>query len=166
MPKRKEEKTNVLRILDQKKIPYTIHTYEETEDPMDTHEYGVHIAQTLGQDPARCFKTLVAKGASGGVYVYCIPVEASLDLKKAAKAVGEKSVDLLPVKEILPVTGYVRGGCSPVGMKKRYPTILHSTASDFATIYISAGKIGVQAELSPRDLLALLDGETADIIAE
>ena len=166
MSKHITEKTNVLRILDQKKIPYTVHTYDETEDPMDTHEYGVHIAAALGQDPARCFKTLVAKGASGGVYVYCIPVATSLDLKKAAKAVEEKSIALLPVKEILSVTGYVRGGCSPVGMKKRYPTVLHATATGFDTIYISAGKIGVQAELSPSDLCALLGAETADIAAE
>ena len=166
MPKHKDEKTNVLRILDQRKIPYTAHTYNETEDPMDTHEYGVHIAEALGQDPERCFKTLVARGASGGVYVYCVPVAESLDLKKAAKAVGEKSIALLPVKEILPVTGYVRGGCSPVGMKKRYPTVLHETARAFDTISISAGKIGVQAELSPADLLGLLGAETAEITGE
>ena len=165
MPKHREEKTNVLRILDQHKIPYTAHTYDETEDPMDTRDYGVHIAAALGQDPARCFKTLVAKGASGGVYVYCVPVAETLDLKKAAKAAGEKSVALLPVKEILPVTGCVRGGCSPVGMKKRYPTVLHETAAGYETIYISAGKIGVQAELSPRDLLSLLGARTADITA-
>ena len=102
----------------------------------------------------------------GGVYVFCVPVAESLDLKKAAKAVGEKSVALLPVKEILPVTGYVRGGCSPVGMKKRYPTVLHETARAFDTIYISAGKIGVQAELSPADLLDFLGAVTADIIVE
>ena len=164
MSKNKPEKTNVMRLLDQRKIPYTAHFYDETEDPMDTHAYGVHIAQALGQDPARCFKTLVARGASGGVYVYGVPVAENLDLKKAAKAVGEKSVDLLPVREIQSVTGYVRGGCSPVGMKKRYPTVLHDTATDYETIYISAGKIGAQVELSPRDLLNLLGAETADII--
>lgn len=164
MAKNKPEKTNVMRILDQRKIPYTPHFYGESESPMDTRSYGVHVAEALGQDPARCFKTLAARGASGGIYVYCLPVAENLDLKKAAKAVGEKSVDLLPVKEINAVTGYVRGGCSPVGMKKRYPVVFHETAREFETVYISAGKIGAQAELSPRDLLALLDAGTADII--
>lgn len=164
MAKKKEEKTNVMRILDQKKIPYTAHFYEEGEGPEGTREYGVHVAQALGQDPMRAFKTLVARGASGAYYVFDIPTPESLDLKKAAKAAGEKSVELLPVKDITAVTGYVRGGCSPVGMKKQYPTFFHRTALDFDTIYISAGKIGAQVETAPAALLALLRAGTADII--
>jgi len=166
MAKKKDEKTNVMRILDQKKIPYTPHFYEEGEGPEGTREYGVHVAQALGQDPYRAFKTLVAKGASGGYYVFDIPAPDSLDLKKAAKAAGEKSVELLAVKDITAVTGYVRGGCSPVGMKKQYPAVFHSTALDFPTIYISAGKIGAQVEVEPKALLSLLGAGTADITAE
>lgn len=164
MAKKKDEKTNVMRILDQKKIPYTAHFYEESEGPEGTREYGVHVAQALGQDPERAFKTLVAKGASGGYYVFDIPTPASLDLKKAARAAGEKSVELLPVKDITAVTGYIRGGCSPVGMKKSYPTIFHETALEFETIYVSAGKIGAQVEVAPQALLALLRAGTADIV--
>lgn len=164
MAKKKDEKTNVMRILDQKKVPYTAHFYEESQGPEGTREYGVHVAQALGQDPRRAFKTLVAKGASGGYYVFDIPAPDSLDLKKAAKAAGEKSVELLAVKDITAVTGYIRGGCSPVGMKKQYPTIFHETALDFETIYISAGKIGAQVEAEPKALLALLRAGTADIV--
>lgn len=166
MAKKKDEKTNVMRILDQKKIPYTPYFYEENEGPEGTREYGVHVAQALGQDPRRGFKTLVAKGASGGYYVFDIPVSESLDLKKAARAAGEKSIDLLPVKDITAVTGYIRGGCSPVGMKKQYPTIFHQTALEFETIYVSAGKIGAQVEVAPQALLDLLRAETADIVVE
>jgi len=166
MAKKKDEKTNVMRILDQKKIPYTPHFYEEGEGPEGTREYGVHVARALGQDPNRAFKTLAAKGASGGYYVFDIPAPDSLDLKKAAKAAGEKSVELLAVKDITAVTGYVRGGCSPVGMKKQYPAIFHRTALDFPTIYISAGKIGAQVEVEPKVLLSLLRAGTADIIAD
>lgn len=164
MAKKKDEKTNVMRILDQKKIPYIPHFYEEEEGPEGTRDYGVHVAQVLGQDPKRAFKTLVAKGASGTYHVFDIPTTDSLDLKKAAKAAGEKSIDLLPVKDITAVTGYVRGGCSPVGMKKQYPTIFHQTALEFETIYVSAGKIGAQVEVEPRALLGLLRAETADIV--
>ena len=166
MAKKKDEKTNVMRILDQKKVPYTPHFYEEGEGPEGTREYGVHVAQALGQDPERAFKTLVAKGASGGYYVFDIPTPDSLDLKKAARAAGEKSVELLPVKDITAVTGYIRGGCSPVGMKKQFPTVFHQTAGDFDTIYISAGKIGAQVEVEPRALLDLLRAEKADIVVE
>lgn len=164
MAKKKDEKTNVMRILEQKKIPYTPYFCEEGEGPEGTRDYGVHVAQSLGQDPRRGFKTLVARGASGGFYVFDIPVADSLDLKKAAKAAGEKSVELLAVKDITAVTGYVRGGCSPVGMKKPYPTIFHQTALEFETIYVSAGKIGARVEVEPGALLALLRAETADIV--
>ena len=166
MAKHKEEKTNVMRVLDQRKIPYTARFYEDGEGPEGTREYGVHVAQALGQDPRRGFKTLVAKGASGGIYVFEVPVAENMDLKTAARAVGEKSIQLLHVSEINAVTGYIRGGCSPVGMKKLYPTVFHETALDYDTIYISAGKIGAQVELAPQALLELLRGQTADIIVK
>ena len=161
MSKHKEEKTNVMRTLEQKKIPYTPHTYDPN-GPID----GVSVAQALGQDPACVFKTLVTRGASGGYYVFDIPAAENLDLKKAARAVGEKSVAMLPQKELLPLTGYVHGGCSPVGMKKQFPTVFHETVELFDTICVSAGKIGAQVEVAPADLIALLGAQTADITAE
>ena len=164
MAKHKEEKTNVMRILDQKKIPYTAHSYEESESPLGDREYGLHIAQTLNQPVERVYKTLVARGASRQLYVFCIPVAESLDLKKAAKAVGEKSIELIAVKELLGLTGYVRGGCSPVGMKKQYPTVFHAAAADCETVFVSAGKIGAQVEVAPGALIALLGAQVADII--
>ena len=159
MAKSKEEKTNVMRTLEQKKIPYTAHTYDPA-GPID----GVSVAQTLGQLPERVFKTLVTKGASGAYYVFDIPVAENLDLKKAAKAVGEKSVAMLPQKELLSLTGYVHGGCSPVGMKKQFPTVFHETALLYDTVCVSAGRIGFQVECRPGDLVALLRAKTADII--
>ena len=166
MAKHKEEKTNVMRILDQKKIPYTAHFYEESEGPEGTREYGVHVAQALGQDPARGFKTLVARGASKGIYVFEVPVAENLDLKKAAKAVGEKSIAMIHQKELLPLTGYVHGGCSPVGMKKQFPAVFHETVVLFDTICVSAGKIGAQVEVPPQALLELLGATAADIVVE
>ena len=162
MSRQKEEKTNVMRILDQRKIPYTAHTYAHEKGAVD----GVTVAQSLGQDPAAAFKTLVTRGVSGGYYVFDIPVAASLDLKKAAKAAGEKSISMLPQKELLPLTGYVHGGCSPVGMKKSFPTVFHESCLNENTICVSAGKIGFQVEVSPRALLELIHGTTADVIAE
>ncbi len=159
MAKHKEEKTNVMRTLEQKKIAYTAHAYDP-DGPID----GVSVAQTLGQPPERVFKTLVTRGASGGYYVFDIPVAESLDLKKAAKAVGEKSVAMLPQKELLGLTGYVHGGCSPVGMKKQFPTVFHETAVLYDTICVSAGRIGAQVECRPGDLIGLLRAKTADII--
>ena len=159
MAKHKEEKTNVMRTLEQKKIAYTAHAYDP-DGPID----GVSVAQTLGQAPERVFKTLVTRGASGGYYVFDIPVAESLDLKKAAKSVGEKSVAMLPQKELLGLTGYVHGGCSPVGMKKQFPTVFHETAVLYDTICVSAGRIGAQVECRPGDLIALLRAKTADII--
>ena len=166
MAKHKEEKTNVMRILDQKKIPYTARFYEEGEGPEGTREYGVHVAQALGQDPARGFKTLVARGASKGIYVFEVPVAETLDLKKAARAVGEKSIQMLHVSEINAVTGYIRGGCSPVGMKKLFPTVFHETAASLPVIMVSAGKLGHQIACDPKALLALVRADTADIITE
>ena len=162
MAKQKEEKTNVMRVLDQKKISYTAHTYPVG----DTAPDGVTVARMLGQDPECVFKTLVAKGASGGYYVFDVPVADTLDLKKAAKAVGEKSIAMLPQKELLPLTGYVHGGCSPVGMKKRFPTVFHESCMAQETICVSAGKVGFQVEAAPGDLIALVGGTTADLIVE
>ncbi len=162
MAKKKDEKTNVMRTLEQKKISYTAHTYpHENGVAVD----GVTVAEMLGQEPAAVFKTLVAKGASGGYYVFDIPVAETLDLKKAAKAVGEKSIAMLPSKELLPLTGYVHGGCSPVGMKKLFPTVFHESCLALDTMMVSAGKIGFQVEVSPGDLIALVNGKTADVIA-
>ena len=159
MAKQKEEKTNVMRILDQRGIPYTPHTYDHENGAVD----GVTVARSLGQDPERVFKTLVTQGASGGYYVFDIPVTDTLDLKKAAKAVGEKSIAMLHSRELLPLTGYVHGGCSPIGMKKQFPTVFHETAEILDTIMVSAGKIGFQVELSPADLIELVGGSTEDV---
>ena len=155
---RKEDKTNVMRILDQHHIPYTAHTYDPGRG-LD----GVSVAEQLGQDAACVFKTLVARGASGGLYVFDIPVAESLDLKKAARAVGEKSVDMLHQKDLLPLTGYVHGGCSPVGMKKQYPTVFDETAALHAHICVSAGKVGFQVEVEPAALMELVGASTADL---
>ena len=158
MAKQKEEKTNVMRVLEQKGVDYTPHTY-----PTDGSIDGASVAAYLGQDPEHVFKTLVARGASGGYYVFDIPVEDTLDLKKAAKAVGEKSIAMIHQKELLPLTGYIHGGCSPVGMKKQFPTVFHETAEILDTICVSAGKIGCQVEVNPVDLMALVGAKTADL---
>ena len=160
---KKEEKTNVMRVLAQKKIPYPPHPYPHGDGEAPD---GVTVAQNLGINPAQVFKTLVTKGASGGYYVFDIPVAATLDLKKAAHAVGEKSVAMLPQKELLPLTGYVHGGCSPVGMKKLFPTVFHETAASLPVIMVSAGKLGHQIACDPKALLALVRADTADIIPE
>ena len=159
MAKNKEEKTNVMRTLDQKKIPYTAFSYDPN-GPID----GVSVAAETGLDAAGVFKTLVTKGASGAYYVFDIPVAENLDLKKAAKAVGEKSIAMLPQKELLPLTGYVHGGCSPVGMKKQFPTVFHETVNDLELVAVSAGKIGHQVQVKPDDLLKLLRAKTADVV--
>ena len=161
MAKSKEEKTNVMRTLEQKKTPYTAHSYDP-EGPID----GVSVAQTLGQPPEQVFKTLVTKGASGAYYVFDIPVAENLDLKKAAKAVGEKSVAMLPQKELLPLTGYVHGGCSPVGMSKHFPTYFAEEVILVDTMICSAGKVGHQVEVAPDALIALVDGQVADLTVQ
>ena len=161
MAKNKEEKTNVMRTLEHKKIPYTAFSYDP-DGPID----GVSVAAETGLDAASVFKTLVTKGASGAYYVFDIPVAENLDLKKAAKAVGEKSIAMLPQKELLPLTGYVHGGCSPVGMKKLFPTVVHETAASLPVIMVSAGKLGHQIACDPKALLALVRADTADIITE
>ena len=159
MAKEKTEKTNVMRLLEQKGIPYTPHDYRASGAVG-----GTEVAAALGEDPARVFKTLVTVGASGGYYVFVIPVAEELDLKKAAKAVGEKSIAMLPQKELLPLTGYIHGGCSPIGMKKPFPTVLHQIAAERESIYVSAGKVGFQAELAPADLQKMLPMRLADVI--
>ena len=153
------DKTNVMRVLEQHKIAYTAHEYPHGKEAVD----GVTVAQLLGQDVRRVFKTLVARGKSGGYHVFVIPVAAELDLKKAAKAAGEKSVELVHVKELLGLTGYVRGGCSPVGMKKAFPTVFDASVQDIPTVIVSAGKIGYQLECAPVDLMALVRATAASI---
>ena len=158
---KKEDKTNVMRALEQKSIPYVAHTY-----PTDGAIDGVSVAKMLGQNAEQVFKTLATRGASGGYYVFDIPVAENLDLKKAAKAVGEKSVAMLAQKELLPLTGYVHGGCSPVGMKKQFPTVFRETVILFDTICVSAGRIGAQVEAAPDALMELINAQTADIVVE
>ena len=155
-------KTNVMRVLEQHGIAYTPHEYPHGKDAVD----GVTVARMTGRDPACVFKTLVTRGASKGIYVFVIPVAEELDLKKAAKAVGEKSIAMVHVSEINALTGYVRGGCSPIGMKKQYKTVYHSSILSQETFLVSAGKIGQQVELSPADLIGLTRGDTANIVTE
>ena len=154
-----DEKTNVMRLLESRKIAYTAHTY--APDPALS---GEDIARILGEDPAVVFKTLVTRGKTGAYYVFVIPVSSELDLKKAAKAAGEKSIAMILQKELLPLTGYVHGGCSPVGMKKLFPTFMHRSAEDAERIFVSAGKVGFQVELSPGDLQSLVRFRTADLV--
>ena len=149
-----------MRVLEQHKIAYTAHEYPHGKEAVD----GVTVAQMLGQEPQRVFKTLVAKGKSGGHYVFVIPVAEELDLKKAAKAAGEKSVEMVHVKDLLPLTGYVRGGCSPVGMKKDFPTVFDETALSCPTVMVSAGKIGFQIETEPQALINLVRAKTAPLV--
>ena len=147
------EKTNVMRILDQKKVPYTPHYYDRST--MD----GMSVAAVTGESPATVFKTLVTVGASKRNYVFVIPVHLELDLKKAAKAVGEKSIAMIKQAELLPLTGYVHGGCSPVGMKKQFRTVIHESAAELPQMLVSAGRIGAQVELAPTDLAKLVRAE-------
>lgn len=153
------EKTNVMRILGQKKIDY--HHYEYDNDRAYS---GTEVAQMLGQDPVRVYKTLVTVAKSKKNYVFVIPVEEELDLKKAARAVGEKSIEMLKSKELLPLTGYIHGGCSPIGMKKVFPTVIHETAKEQESIIFSAGKIGYQVEMAPDDLAGIIRFVYADVI--
>lgn len=159
MAKEKEVKTNAMRILDKLKIPYTVNTYE-CEEFID----GVHIADMLGQSYDSSFKTLVLVGKSKNYYVFALPIDKELDMKKCARAVGEKSLEMVHVKDINAVTGYIRGGCTPIGMKKHYRTIIHSSAQNFDRIIVSGGRLGTQLELAPADLAKACGGEFADII--
>ena len=155
------EKTNVMRILNQKKVPYNSYCYADTDAIS-----GAEVAAVLHQDPNRVFKTLVTVGHSKANYVFMIPVEKELDLKKAAKAVGEKSIVMIKSKELLPLTGYIHGGCSPIGMKKQFVTTVDASAEQYETILFSAGKIGYQVEVSLEELRKALSYETADIVCE
>ena len=159
MKKNSEEKTNVMRLLEQKKIPYQAHCYVETGAVN-----GMEVADILGQDPEQVFKTLVTVGKTGNHYVFVIPVKDELDLKKAASAVGEKNIEMLKAKDLLGLTGYVHGGCSPIGMKKIFPTVVHETAKNYDTIIFSGGKIGYQVQVSLEDLGKIIRVNTADIV--
>ena len=155
----KELKTNVMRILDQANIPYKPWFYENKDGKID----GVSVAGKLGEDVGRVFKTLVTRGADHNFYVFVVPVAMELDLKAAAKSVGVKSVEMIHVNEINKVTGYIRGGCSPVGMKKQFRTVIDSRCEGLVTIFVSGGRIGTQVEVNPRQLLELIGGTTAGI---
>jgi len=155
----KAEKTNVMRILEQKKIAYKSYEYANTDAIS-----GVEVAEVLGEDPNQVFKTLVTVAASKTNYVFMIPVHKELDLKKAAKAVGEKSIAMIKSKELLPLTGYIHGGCSPIGMKKQFRTVIDSSAEKFETILFSAGKIGYQVEVALLDLQKVVRVESAQIV--
>lgn len=156
-----DDKTNVCRVLEQKKIPYEIHVCENAENLS-----GDEIADRLGQNPNQAFKTLVTVGKSGRNYVFVVPVSKELDLKKAAKAVGEKSIDMIKAKELLPLTGYVHGGCSPIGMKKFFTTTFDVSANDFETIMFSAGKIGHQVEVNLKDVSKVIRFEMSDLTVD
>ncbi len=155
------QKTNVMRVLDQKKVAYEMHTYADTEAIS-----GVEVAVVLGQNPKQVFKTLVTVGASKRNYVFVIPVCEELNLKKAAKAVGEKSIEMIKSKELLPLTGYIHGGCSPIGMKKFFTTTIDESAREWDTIIFSAGKIGYQVEVSLENLEKVIRFELKDVCGE
>lgn len=155
-------KTNAARLLDKAKIKYELVPYEVDENDLAA----THIATQLGEDIRQVFKTLVLKGDKTGHFVCVVPGDAEVDLKKAAKVSGNKKVDLIPMKELLPTTGYIRGGCSPVGMKKAFPTYFHSTCMDFDYIYVSAGVRGLQLKIAPADLVGYVRASVADIIVE
>ena len=155
----KQTKTNAMRILEKEKIAYMMLTYSTDDGKID----GVSVAHKIGREERVVYKTLVAQGTSKGYYVFVIPVEAELDLKKAAKAVNEKKIEMIPVKDITAVTGYIRGGCSPIGMKKLFPTRIDETAKSLDTIIVSGGSIGVQIETTPENLIQATKAQFADI---
>lgn len=155
-------KTNAARLLDRAKIKYELVPYEVDENDLAA----THIASQLGEDIRQVFKTLVLKGDKNGHFVCVVPGDAEVDLKKAAKVSGNKKVDLIPMKELLPTTGYIRGGCSPIGMKKSFPTFFHNSCLDYDYIYVSAGVRGLQLKVSPEELIKYVRGKTAEIIAE
>ncbi len=156
----KIEKTNAIRLLEQKKINFTLHTYEHGNEALP----GDKVAQLLNIDPNKVFKTLVGIGSSENYFVFVIPVLENLNLKKVAKLAKEKSIELISVKELLPITGYIRGGCSPIGMKKQFKTFFHQSAINYDTIVFSGGKIGLQIEMSPKDVINLIKAEINDLI--
>ena len=156
---KKDDKTNVMRLLDGKHIEYTPYSYDA-----DPSLSGEEIARILGEDVSRVFKTLVTRGKTGTCYVFVVPVAAELDLKKAASVSGEKSIEMIKQKELLPLTGYVHGGCSPIGMKKAFRTFIHESATGFERIFVSAGKVGYQIEISSAELIKIADISVADIV--
>ena len=156
---KKENKTNAMRILDKNKIPYRTKTYE-----CDEFIDGIHVADMNGDPYEQSFKTLVTVGKTGGYYVFVIPIDKEIDFKKAAKVVGEKSVEMIHVKDINAVTGYIRGGCTPLGMKKLYPTVVQESAKQFDEIIISGGKLGLQIIINPQELVKVVNGTFADVI--
>ena len=156
---KKEVKTNAMRILDRQKIAYSYEEYE-CDEFMD----GISVADTLGYDHALVYKTLVTVGKSGGHYVFVIPIEAEIDFKKAAKVVGEKSLEMLHLKDLTKVTGYVRGGCTAIGMKKQFPTVIQEDAESLEYMHVSAGKLGMQLKLSPKDLQKASNAKFGDVI--
>ena len=158
---KKELKTNAMRMLDRMKIPYEYETYE-CEDFTD----GIETADKLGYDHALVYKTLVTTGKSGEHYVFVIPIEAEIDFKKAAKAVGEKSLEMLHIKNLTKVTGYVRGGCTAIGMKKQFPTVIQKDAEELTQMHVSGGKLGMQLKLAPADLKKAAKAQFADVIRD
>ena len=158
---KKEPKTNAMRMLERAKIPFEVHRYE-CKEFID----GITIADMLNEPYERVFKTLVTEGKSGGYFVFVVPIDKELDLKKAAKAAGEKSVEMIHVKDITAVTGYVRGGCTPIGMKKQFPTFIQESAQKYDQIYVSGGRIGYTLKLSPQDLAGLVHAVFADFIVK
>lgn len=159
---KKIEKTNAARLLDRAKIPYKLIPYEFDENDLAAQ----HVADSLGQDIARVFKTLVLHGDRTGYLVCVIPGNCEVDLKALAKVSGNKKVEMIPMKDLLSVTGYIRGGCSPIGMKKRFPTYFHSSAAEHDVIYVSAGVRGLQVEIDPKDLISYVQATVADVATE
>ena len=155
-------KTNVARLLDRAKIPYQLIPYEVDENNLAAQ----HIADELGEDINRVFKTIVLQGERTGHFVCVVPGNCEIDLKKAARAAGDKKAELIHMKELLPLTGYIRGGCSPVGMKKPFPTYFHSTALDFDEIYVSAGQRGLQLRIAPQALIDYVGAKVADLTSQ
>jgi len=158
---KKEVKTNAMRILDRMKISYEYDTYE-----CDEFVDGLQVADMLGTDRSLVYKTLVTGGEGGGFYVFVIPIEAEIDFKKAARVVGEKSLEMLHLKDLTKVTGYIRGGCTAIGMKKQYPTVIQESAQSLSHMYVSGGKLGMQLKLAPEDLRRAADASYADVIHE
>lgn len=156
------KKTNAIRLLEQAGIDYEARMYPVDESDLS----GTHAAEVLGLPAGQVFKTLVLRGAKTGYFVCCIPVDQEVDLKKAAKAVGDKKAEMLPMKDLLPVTGYLRGGCSPVGMKKAFPTVFDESVNGLPSVIVSAGKIGYQIECAPADLIGLVRAKTAPITTD
>lgn len=155
----KEAKTNAMRMLDSAHVNYVLHTYDTSDGQID----GLAVARKCGEDPEQVFKTLVTQGNDKNFYVFVVPVENELDLKACARSVGVKSVEMIHVKDLLKTTGYIRGGCSPIGMKKKYTTVYDETIVLFDTVLVSGGRIGTQVEIAPSDLIRITDGITADI---